>query len=320
MMHLDMPLEQLKTYLGKSPKPADFDEYWDRALAELDSASLDYELVKADIEAPGVECFNLYFTGVGGAKIRCMLARPAEQKTAGPGILLFHGYSSSSGDWFDKIGYAALGFTVLAMDCRGQGGYSTDTLLVEGTNLRGHIIRGLDDPNPDHLYYRHVFLDTAHAARILMSMETVDEKRVGVYGVSQGGALAIACAALQPDVKEVVAVYPFLSDFRRVWEMDIQNTAYEEIAYFFRQFDPAHEREEEIFNRLGYIDIQNLADRIKANVLWVTAMRDMVCPPSTQFAAYNKIRSNKEMLIYYEYGHEYLLGLADIALKRFLSM
>lgn len=32
---VDMPLEQLKTYEGTNPRPADFDEYWERALAEM---------------------------------------------------------------------------------------------------------------------------------------------------------------------------------------------------------------------------------------------------------------------------------------------
>ena len=34
---IDMPLEKLKTYMGSSPKPADFDEFWDRSLAEMRS-------------------------------------------------------------------------------------------------------------------------------------------------------------------------------------------------------------------------------------------------------------------------------------------
>ena len=39
---------------------------------------------------------------------------------------------------------------------------------------------------------------------------------------------------------------------------------------------------------------------------------DTVCPPSTQFAVYNKIKSNKRMLIYPDYGHEILLpGVND---------
>jgi len=265
-------------------------------------------------------CFHLYFIGVGGAKIHSKLVRPKNALVNGPGIVMFHGYSVDSGDWLDKIAYAANGFTVLALDCRGQGGLSEDNLTVKGTTLRGHIIRGIDDPNPDQFYYRQVFLDTVQTTRILMSLESVDPHRVGAFGISQGGALAIATAALQPTIKEVVAVYPFLSDYRRVWDMDINNSAYAEIAEYFRNFDPHHERDEEMFTKLGYIDIQNLAERIKARTLWVTGMIDPVCPPSSQFAAYNKIQSEKETLLYHEFAHEFLPHVSDKAFKRFLSL
>ena len=49
--------------------------------------------------------------------------------------------------------------------------------------------------------------------------------------------------------------------------MDLAKDAYAELRTFFRHFDPQHEREEEIFTKLGYIDIQFLADRIKGDVL-----------------------------------------------------
>ncbi len=38
-----------------------------------------------------------------------------------------------------------------------------------------------------------------------MSMEEVDPARVGAFGLSQGGALTVACAALEPCVR-----WPFL--------------------------------------------------------------------------------------------------------------
>ncbi len=319
-MNFDLPLKELETYTGSSPKPKDFAAYWERALAELDQQSLDYELVPATFQTSLVDCYDLYFTGVGGARIHCKLAQPKQTDEAGPGIVMFHGYSCDSGDWVEKAMYAAHGTTVLAMDCRGQGGLSEDPLVVKGSTLRGHIIRGVEDPNPDHLYFRNVFLDTVQAARILMSMPHVDETRIGAHGASQGGALTVACAALEPRIKLALPVYPFLSDYRRAWEMDMNNTAYEEIAWYFRQLDPTHEREEAIFNRLGYIDIQNLADRIQAKVFWVTAMIDQVCPPSTQFAAYNKIQSEKQMVLYHEYGHEYLLNLPDKAFQFFSNL
>ena len=93
--------------------------------------------------------------------------------------------------------------------------------------------------------------------------------------------------------------------------MDLAKRAYEELRYFFRAFDPTHEREEEIWTRLGYIDCQYLAPRIKARVQMHTGLMDEVCPPSTQFAAYNKIAAPKEMIIYPDFGHEGLPGKED---------
>lgn len=316
----DMTLAELKKYSGSSPRPDYYNAYWEKALQELDGVSLEYELVPADFKSEHAECYHLYFTGVGGARIHAKYVKPSIIKEKGPGMAYFHGYACDSGDWIDKVTFAAHGITVLAMDCRGQGGLSEDNLTVQGTTIRGHIIRGVDDPDPDKLYFRNVFLDTVQTVRILMSMEHIDPERIGVHGLSQGGALTIACAGLEPRVKLAIPVYPFLSDYRRAWELDITTSAYEELSYYFRFFDPHHHREDELFNKLGLIDIQNLADRIQAKVLFVTGLSDTVCPPSTQFAAYNKITSDKELLVYYEYGHEYLPRLSDRTLQEFLRL
>ena len=109
-----------------------------------------------------------------------------------------------------------------------------------------------------------------------------------------------------------------MSDYRRVWNMDLAKGAYDGIRYWFRWFDPLHEREDEIFTKLGYIDIQHLAPRIQAMVLMSTGLMDTTCPPSTQFAMYNKITSPKSVLIYPDFGHEGLNGNDDEVFK-FLS-
>ena len=93
--------------------------------------------------------------------------------------------------------------------------------------------------------------------------------------------------------------------------MDLAKAAYDELRNFFRLFDPLHQREQEIFTRLGYIDVQNLAQRIKAQVLMGVSLMDNICPPSTQFAVFNKIQSPKEALIYKDFGHENLPGFSD---------
>jgi cephalosporin-C deacetylase len=149
-------------------------------------------------------------------------------------------------------------------------------------------------------------------ANIVMSFDDVDETRVGATGGSQGGGLTLACASLEPRIKLVAPLFPFLCDYLRVWEMDLDIAAYDELRRYFRFFDPLHKRKDEIFTRLGYIDNQHLASRIRGKVLMFTGLMDTICPPSTQFAAYNKITSEKDVIFYPDFGHEDLPGSSDI--------
>jgi cephalosporin-C deacetylase len=314
----DLPFEELSGYKGSNPRPEDFDDYWQQGLEEMRLVDPQIELRPANFETSFCECYDLYFTGVRGARIHVKLLKPKHNQEPHPAILMFHGYTGNAGDWLDKLGYAAQGFTVAAMDCRGQGGASQDSGGVSGNTLHGHIIRGLQDAldgKPENLLFRQIFLDCAQLAGIIMDMPDVDERRVGALGGSQGGALTVACAALEPRIKRAAPLYPFLSDYKRVWSMDQAKDAYAEISEYFRFFDPTHQKEQGIFEMLGYVDIQNLAERIQAEVLWGIGLMDTICPPSSQFAAYNKIRSQKTMRIYPDYRHEVIPGFSDLSFQ-----
>ncbi|MBW3622338.1 MAG: acetylxylan esterase, partial [Armatimonadetes bacterium] len=154
---IDLPLPLLKEYQGRNPRPADMEEFWDRALDEMRSVGPEVELVPHPLKAPFAECFHLYFTGVGGARVHAKYLRPKEAKEPHPAVLMFHGYSGNSGDWCDKLNYVAQGFSVAAMDCRGQGGLSEVAGGVKGNTHRGPIIRGLDD-SPVKLLVRPISL------------------------------------------------------------------------------------------------------------------------------------------------------------------
>jgi cephalosporin-C deacetylase len=310
----DLPLAELHRYEGRNPRPSDFDAYWERGLADLAATDPAPEFVPHALNAPFAECFHLYFTGVGGARVHAKYLRPRGATAPHPAVLMFHGYTGSSGDWSDKLAYVARGFSVAALDCRGQGGLSEDLGGVTGTTMRGHIIRGLDDAlagRPEKLLFRQIFLDTAQLARVVLALPEVDADRVGATGASQGGALTLACAALEPRIRRAAPVFPFLCDYRRVWEMDLAQNAYEELRLYFRNHDPRHERAEEVWTALGYVDNQHLASRIRARVLMPVGLMDQICPPSTQFAAYNRIPGEKDLLIYPDFGHENLPGAAD---------
>ena len=309
----DMPLEDLKIYKGVNPRPNDFDSYWDAALKEMAEVDPQIEIIPdEEFQTPFATCSHLWFTGVGGARIHAKLIQPKNAVEPHPAVLQFHGYFWDSGDWQALLHYVAAGFTVAALDCRGQGGLSEDIGGVKGRTMGGHITRGLEDA-PEKLLFRSVFLDTAQLARIVMDMSDVDETRVGTMGQSQGGGLALACAALEPRIQRAVACFPYLSDYRRTWEKDLVDRIYADVKEYFRHRDPQHKREEDIFTRLGYIDVQHLVPRVRAEVLMASALSDRICLPSTQFAAYNKITSKKTMELYPDFGHEALPGFWDQA-------
>jgi cephalosporin-C deacetylase len=166
----DLPIEQLKTYLGKNPCPFDFDSFWDRSLAEMRSIDPEIELIAAEFTAPNVECFHLFFSGVGGARVHANLLRPTNASSPHPALLMFHGYTGDLRDWFDKLGYASGGFTFASLDCRGHSGLSDDRGSIAGNTLHGQILRGLNDAlqeSSEKLLVRQIFLDTTQLARIV---------------------------------------------------------------------------------------------------------------------------------------------------------
>jgi cephalosporin-C deacetylase len=312
---IDMPLEELKVYKGSSPCPADFDAYWNKGLAEVNAIDANVEMRPASFQLKGFECFDLFYTSVQNARIHAKVIKPVTSEKL-PISLHFHGYTGRAYDWNEYVAFAAAGFCVAAMDCRGQGGESEDIGGVAGNTLNGHIIRGLSQGN-DHLLFRHIFLDTVQLANVMKAMDFTDETRICATGGSQGGALTMACASLVPEVSQLAPMYPFLCDYKRVLELNLPTEAYMELKRYLRMFDPTYKHFEETMNTLAYIDIVNLAKRIKGETLLAVTLDDDTCPPSTVYAAYNNITAKKDIRIYPQHGHEPLPYFMDEVIQKF---
>ncbi|HEL2070808.1 TPA: acetylxylan esterase [Streptococcus suis] len=302
-------------YGGSQSKPKDFDAFWERALNEVDEKGLDYQLRPVSFKSPLADCFELVFSAVDGSRIVCQILKPKGAIEKYPVIFQFHGYHTNVGDWSDKLTLVSLGYMVVAMDVPGQGGASQDSSQTKGGTLKGHLLRGVEE-GPENLFYKRVYQAIYQLTQIVKSMPEVDSKRMYSYGVSQGGALALVCASLCPQVKASFVQYPFLSDFREAYGLQAEQSAYEEIPYYFRFRDPLHKTEEAVFSALDYIDIQYLVSRVQAKVLWGMALEDRICHPKTQFAVYNQLQSEKELLFYPEFGHEYLPKFNDMMHQR----
>ena len=119
-------------------------------------------------------------------------------------------------------------------------------------------------------------------------------------GGSQGGGIAIATAALVPDVQAALPDVPFLCHFRRAIDL-VDSFPYHEIVHYLR-----HHRthEDQILATLDYFDGMNFAPRIRAVSLFSTALMDTICPPSTVFAAYNWLEAEKKIMVYKYNQHE----------------
>lgn len=307
-------LAELEACRGKNPIPADFDEFWAARMAEADAVPLDYEILPSDQVPELGSCayFDLHFTGMGGARVYAKYAMP---KVPGSGsvplVLQFHGYPGCTRSWAEQSSWPGIGCAVLSMDNPGQGGRSEDIGGFKGTTVSGHLIAGVDG-GPENLYYVRLYQDQRILCRIARELAGIDLGRVYVNGGSQGGGMGIACCALNPDlVARASILYPFLSDFREVWELGADQIAYDGIRYYSRWFDADGERADEWFGTLGYVDALSFAHLVRCPVLFGTGLADVVCPPETQFAVYNALTCPKKHLLYPDFGHEEIQAFDD---------
>jgi len=93
-------------------------------------------------------------------------------------------------------------------------------------------------------------------------------------------------------------------DFDAFWQQTLAeardcplNAVFEPVDYGLRTVDT-------VFKTLSYFDGVNFAARSKAQALFSMALMDLICPPSTVFAAYNHFAGPKDIRIYRYNDHE----------------
>jgi len=315
----DLDLSQLRTYRGTGARPEDFESFWSNLLADLSSAR-EVNWAPAEFSAPGMEARLLCFQSHDESRIQAQVLLPENRPTTGlPVIFHFHGYSASSAQWTEMLALAAAGFAVVAMDCRGQGGGSDDAAAYPGWGLSGYLTRGMV-AGPEQSYYARVYRDIVLLVRLIEEDGRFDATKMASMGGSQGGGLAVVCAALCPKITYVAAAYPFISDFRRVYEMDLARDAYDDLSAWLKRFAATGERREALFSALDYISVHHLAPMVHCPVLFAATLRDRICPPSTQYAVFNNLNGPKQLVVYPEHGHEELPGFWDQAFAHLLAL
>jgi cephalosporin-C deacetylase len=299
MPSIDMPVDQLLGYKPQLTTPPDLNEFWSQTLAELRSDPLEPQIEPIDFSPSSQAAFFLVrYQGFGGAMISGYLARPKESREKIPCILHFHGYSGSKPFLLDLCRFTNMGWAVLSIDIRGQNGESSSTSHGDGGAVAGWLTIGID--SPQNYYYRGVYADCVRAFDLASSLSFVDETRIAATGGSQGGALTIATAALEPRISAYAPDIAFLCHFRRAVEIAPDNP-YQEIETYLRK---RPDKEEQVFRTLSYFDCMNLAPWLQAPGFWCVGGNDSTCPPSTTMAAYNHAGGEKKLKFYRYNYHE----------------
>jgi len=303
MSHFDLSLEELRNYRPEVRVPADFDAFWANTLHEARQIPMEPVRVAADTGLSEVDAFDVAFPGFGGHPIKAWLLLPHARTVPLPAIVVYLGYNGGRGFAHQWLPWAVAGHAVFVMDTRGQGtslimsGATSDT-EGSGPSSAGFMTRGIDDPST--YFYRRVLTDAVRAIDAVRTFAEVDAERIVTTGRSQGGGIALAAAALVPDVRGTMPDVPYLSHFERAVSIAVRDPYLEITRYLAAQRD----RVDTVFDTLSYFDGANFAARARVPALFSVALMDQIVPPSTVFASFNRYAGDAEIEVYPYNDHE----------------
>jgi cephalosporin-C deacetylase len=304
----DLPLDELVDYRPDVREPDDFDAFWTRTLDEARTHDLDVRSEEVDTPYRTVAVQDVTFGGFGGDRIGAWFTVPRNGDRGGedgplPAVVEFIGYNGGRDLPGESLRWASAGYAHLLVDTRGQGArWGSGGLTADphgsGPAAPGFMTRGIDDP--DTYFYRRVFTDAVRAVEAVRTLPGVDARRVAVQGGSQGGGITLAVAGLVPDIVAALPDVPFLCHFTRALDI-CDKDPYAEITRYLSVHRP---RVDDALQTLSYFDGVNFAKRAGAPSLFSVALMDLICPPSTVYAAYNNYAGDKEIEVYRYNDHE----------------
>jgi cephalosporin-C deacetylase len=293
-------LEKLQVPLTKAP---DFQEFWQRTLETCLSKASTPVLVDHPTPMKNVDVKDVTIAGFNGDPIKGWFLSSHSADSQTPCIIMYDGYGGGRGLPNEWLFWVNVGYRVLVMDTRGQGGGFRLSDTPDGSYPRdsqtpGFMTSGI--LNKDNYYYRRVFVDAVAFINAAREINGVNPDRIIVAGGSQGGGIALAAASLSDKVFAAMPDVPFLCNYKKATEM-VDTFPYHEITLYCRIH---RDKVEQVFSTLSYFDCMNLVTMAKAPALISIGMHDPICPPDTIFAMRNHYAGSVTTEIYEYNTHE----------------
>jgi cephalosporin-C deacetylase-like acetyl esterase len=277
--------------------PADFKQFWNKAKSDLAQIPLDARMTllpERCTENVNVYHVNLqnYKVGTRMYGVLCVPKKegkyPALLRVPGAGVRPYGG----------DIATAEKGIITFEIGIHGVP-VNLDVSFYSSLGaaaLDGYPNYNLDDR--DRYYYKRVYLGCVRANDFLTSLPQFDGTHLGVAGGSQGGALSIITASIDPRVKYLAAFYPALSDVTGYLKERAGGW-----PHLFSKNNLAFNNTKEKIKTVGYYDVVNFARSLNVPGIYSWGFNDETCPPTSMYAAYNVINAPKSLFLALETGH-----------------
>lgn len=279
------------------PAPKDFDKFWNEQKKILKKIPMNIVMTPVESEDPNIEVFDIQADTFNG-KMSAYLAMPKGAKPKSlPAMVFPRGagvYSSIIRYNWAKEGFITLDFNVHGLPNGKPRSYYEK---AQSDGLWGYETRNSE--SRETIFFREAFMRLMRAMDVAMSLPQWDGKNLILTGGSQGGGQSIAGAALYNDkVSLVVATIPALCDHSGI--VVGRTTGW---PHFVKEKDANGNYSKERVEAARYVDCMNFASRIKCPAYFTINFADDVCEPTSSFAAYNNVKSKKDVLCEVEYRH-----------------
>lgn len=291
LVKLAFDADSIRSY---AQEPHDFDKFWKRTLREASRAPFDVKLYRRehlDSEKSSVWLVELT-VGPSGRKMFGYLSKP---KAPGPHPVLFYPPGAGTKKIVSENLYSDAGFICLKVEIHGLNPELPDSVYNRlRSSLSNYNVKGL--PDRDQFYYRSVYAGCSRCIDWLCTLPDWDGRNVLVTGGSQGGALTVVSAALNPKVTALACFYPALNDLtafrhRRAggWPKYFSTENYATpIAY---------NQQEKAAQMLQYFDVTNFARKLHQPGFYNFGYGDNTCGPTSIWGMLNAISAPKTVVI-----------------------
>lgn len=278
------------------PMPQDFAAFWDKAKADAAQVPMDARLtLLPEYSTPTVDVYLVNLQNFKeGQRMYGFLCKP---KAPGKYPVLMSPPGAGVKPQKPSTTYADMGFISLSIEIHGIDPLiDAETYADLSRAFGSYMYYDLD--SKDRYYYKKVYLGCVRAVDFLCSLPEFDGKNVVVTGGSQGGALSIVTAALDPRVTCLAAFYPALCDMEGYLHGRAGGW-----PHLFAAANRGVTDTPEKIATASYYDVVNFARTVRVPGFYSWGYNDNTCPPTSIYAAVNSITAPKVVEVTPITGH-----------------